>query len=294
MRALVISGGGSKGAFAGGVADYLIREKMIDYDIFTGSSTGSLLAPLLASGDIDRLKSVYTSVTNSDIFSISPFILRNKNGVIYSRINHFNIVRQFILGKKTFGESKALKQLIKRTFTEDHYKLVLQSKRKVVVSVSNFTRNTVEHKYLRDYNYEDYCEWIWISSNFVPFMSLVVKNGQQYADGGFGNFIPIREAIDAGATELDVIVLTPRYTPTLKDTSKNAFDLLISSLDFMLSQIGKDEEYIGLLESMHHGLKIRYFHTPRELTNNSLLFDPTLMKEWWEEGIEHARMIDER
>ena len=27
MRALVISGGGSKGAFAGGVAQYLIEEK---------------------------------------------------------------------------------------------------------------------------------------------------------------------------------------------------------------------------------------------------------------------------
>ena len=27
MKALVISGGGSKGAFAGGVAEYLIKEK---------------------------------------------------------------------------------------------------------------------------------------------------------------------------------------------------------------------------------------------------------------------------
>ena len=30
MRALVISGGGSKGAFAGGVAQYLIQEKNIN------------------------------------------------------------------------------------------------------------------------------------------------------------------------------------------------------------------------------------------------------------------------
>ena len=30
MRALVISGGGSKGAFAGGVAQYLIEEKKHD------------------------------------------------------------------------------------------------------------------------------------------------------------------------------------------------------------------------------------------------------------------------
>lgn len=43
MKALVISGGGSKGAFAGGVAQYLMEEKNIDYDLFLGTSTGSLM-----------------------------------------------------------------------------------------------------------------------------------------------------------------------------------------------------------------------------------------------------------
>ncbi|MDG2443864.1 MAG: patatin-like phospholipase family protein, partial [Flavobacteriaceae bacterium] len=39
-KALVISGGGSKGAFAGGVAEYLLKEKKKTYDIFLGTSTG--------------------------------------------------------------------------------------------------------------------------------------------------------------------------------------------------------------------------------------------------------------
>ena len=42
MRALVISGGGSKGAFAGGVAEYLIKEKGHKYDLFIGTSTSRL------------------------------------------------------------------------------------------------------------------------------------------------------------------------------------------------------------------------------------------------------------
>ena len=41
--ALVISGGGSKGAFAGGIAQYLIEETKQHYDLFLGTSTGSLL-----------------------------------------------------------------------------------------------------------------------------------------------------------------------------------------------------------------------------------------------------------
>lgn len=33
MRAIVISGGGSKGAFAGGVAQYLIERQQRNYDL---------------------------------------------------------------------------------------------------------------------------------------------------------------------------------------------------------------------------------------------------------------------
>jgi predicted patatin/cPLA2 family phospholipase len=48
MKALVVSGGGSKGAFGGGVAQYLIEEEKRDYDLLIGTSTGSLLVPFLA------------------------------------------------------------------------------------------------------------------------------------------------------------------------------------------------------------------------------------------------------
>jgi len=43
MKALVVSGGGSKGAFGGGVAQYLIEEEKKEYDLLIGTSTGSLL-----------------------------------------------------------------------------------------------------------------------------------------------------------------------------------------------------------------------------------------------------------
>jgi predicted acylesterase/phospholipase RssA len=46
MKALVISGGGSKGAFAVGVLKYLFQEKGHEYDIISGTSTGALIAPL--------------------------------------------------------------------------------------------------------------------------------------------------------------------------------------------------------------------------------------------------------
>lgn len=294
-RALVISGGGSKGAFAGGIAEYLIKEKGIDYDIFVGTSTGSLLIPLLALGEIDRLKRVYTSVEQTDIFSNCPFTIIKRNGkIVKTKMNHFHVAWNFLKGKKTFGESKSLRKLIKKTFTEDHFKTLVKSREKVIVTVSNFTRNTVEYKYAKDYSYDDFCDWIWVSCNFVPFMSLVEKNGFEYADGGFGNLVPVQEAIDAGAKEIDVIVLNPRLEITNKPKATNAFNLLTSAIDFMITQIAQDDIYLGLLESRHSNIKTRFIHTPRQLTDNSFIFDPIKMTEWWDEGYHYMAHLSNR
>ena len=50
MRALVISGGGSKGAYAGGVAHYLIRHQHTKYDLFLGSSNRKFTVTTLSIG----------------------------------------------------------------------------------------------------------------------------------------------------------------------------------------------------------------------------------------------------
>jgi len=119
--ALVISGGGSKGAFAGGVAEYLCTQDK-NYSLFVGSSTGSLLVPLLSIGKIDVLKEIYSNVCQKHIFSSSPFIVKKDKLNNYTiKINHLKILMLFLKGSKTFGESKNLYQLIKNGYSaSDH------------------------------------------------------------------------------------------------------------------------------------------------------------------------------
>ena len=81
-KALVISGGGSKGAFAGGVAQYLIDEARQNYDLFMGTSTGSLLVSHLASNKIPAIKHAFTHVTQESIFSNNPFIVKRKGKLL--------------------------------------------------------------------------------------------------------------------------------------------------------------------------------------------------------------------
>lgn len=291
MRALVISGGGSKGAFAGGVAQYLIDEMDYSYDLFVGTSTGSLLISHLALDKVDKIKKVYTSVDQHSIFNSCPFLIKNdKFGGKQIVINHFEVLKNFLKGKKTFGESNNLRKLISKTITEEEFDVLKASNREVVVTVSNLSLNQVEYKSIKDFDYKDFCDWIWISSNFTPFMSLVKKDGCEYADGGFGSMVPIEEAIERGATTVDVIVLETEVTYYNWLPSKNVFSLLTNMHRYMADRIEKQNIRIGKMVATNKDVIINLYYTPTVLTTNSLIFDKSLMTQWWERGFNYAKL----
>lgn len=289
MRALVISGGGSKGAFAGGVAQYLLQDKGYHYDLFVGTSTGSLLIPHLALGNIDKLHSIYTNVNMAKIFDINPFIIKKKQRQNYVTINHINVIRQFLRGKRTFGESRNLQKLIKSSFSVSEFEHLKSLPIDVVVTVTNISRNKPEYKSLKDCSYEEFCDWIWISSNYLPFMSLVKKNGCEYGDGGFSSLIPIAEAINRGATEIDVIILETEIKITKTILGRNPFSLLINLFLFTLDQVGKLDLSNGKLAAKNKNVKLNLYYTPTKLTNNALIFNEKKMKKWWQLGYRYAQ-----
>ncbi|MAU14559.1 MAG: patatin [Muricauda sp.] len=293
MRALVISGGGSKGAFAGGVAQFLIEEARHDYDLFVGTSTGSLLISHLALNKLDKIKNIYSSVNQESIFNNCPFIIKKKYGVETIAINHWNVVKNFIKGKKTFGESENLRKLIRKSITVEEFDQLKESKMDVVVTVSNLSLNQVEYKSINDCTYDEFCDWIWISSNYTPFMSLVKKNGCEYADGGLGTLVPIEEAINRGATEVDVVVLHTEVNHLNRMSSKNPFDLITTIFGFMLDRIENQNIRIGKFVANQKDAIINFYYTPTVLTTNSLIFNKERMTLWWKRGYLYAKNKNE-
>ena len=290
MRGLVISGGGSKGAFAGGVAQYLIEELKYDYGLFVGTSTGSLLLTHLALDKVKKIKKVFTSVNQSSIFSNCPFVIKKERfGSMQISVNHFNVFKNFLRGKKTFGESQNLRKLIAKIITEQEFQDLKSSIIDVVVTVSNLSLNKVEYKSINDFNYNDFCDWIWISCNYTPFMSLVKKGGCEYADGGFGNMVPIEEAIKRGATIVDVIILETEVVYYNRMPSKNVFSLITNMHAFMANRIEKQNIRIGRFTAAHKDVIINLYYTPTVLTTNSLIFDNKLMTQWWQSGYDFAK-----
>ena len=137
MNALVISGGGSKGAFAGGVSEYLIKDCKIEYDLFIGSSTGSLLAPLLASNNFSKAKKVYLNIKEENVFKRSPFVFIKEEGKVLRQYNRFSMMQNLIQEKKSFGHSSPLRDYIFNNFSEKDFNRIGELNKEVIVTVSN-------------------------------------------------------------------------------------------------------------------------------------------------------------
>ena len=285
----MISGGGSKGAFGGGIAQFLIEDRAKDYDIFIGTSTGSLMITHLALGKAEELKEIYSNVDQETIFSICPFRIKKFRGHQVVSINHLNTIRNFMRGSRTFGESHNLKKLIDARITDAYLEQIRAGGKKILVTVSNLTLNQVEFKSLEENSFEDFRDFVWASSNFVPFMSLLTKNSYEYADGGFANMVPIHEAIRQGATEIDAIILETEVPQLNRLPSRNPFDLITHLFNFMQIHIERFNVDIGRLEALNREVKLNLYYTPTVLTTNTLIFDRVKMKKWWNMGYEYAK-----
>lgn len=243
----------------------------------------------LALGKLDELKELYTNVNQKTIFSNNPFKIKKVAGEKVVSIRHLNTIWNFLNGRKTFGESKNLRTLIKNKITKEIYDEIRENNKEVVVTVSNLTANQIEYKSINDCTYDDFCDWIWGSCNYVPFMSLLEKNNCQYADGGFGSLVPIREAILRGATEIDAIILETEVTQFNKLPATNPFSLLFDVFDFMLAHVERHNITIGKLAATNKNIKLNLYYTPTVLTTNSLVFDEKLMRKWWKSGYKYAK-----
>jgi len=103
--ALVISGGGSKGAFAVGAIEVL-RGHDVKFDLVTGTSTGALIAPLVATDEIPLLRHIYSTVRTPDVLTRRP-------GVID------------ILGSDSIYDTSPLWTLINTYITDARYQRIL-------------------------------------------------------------------------------------------------------------------------------------------------------------------------
>jgi predicted patatin/cPLA2 family phospholipase len=283
-RGLVISGGGSKGAFAGGILEYLIKEKQMSWDTLVGTSTGNLLCPLTSLSKIDKLKDVYTNVSNKDIFSINPF---NKKG----SIKILNAVWRIIRGKTSLGEAGKLRKKIEELFTQEEFNETIKNRKDIFSCVTNYTKNTTEFKHQKECDWQSFCDWMLASASVPIGFDLVRKDGCEYLDGGVTVHVPIQKAIDEDCDEIDVIILREENPAPEKWKAKSILNVFMQTIDIMQEKISFDDVEIGKLLSNKETIKLNFYYTPYKLTDNSIFFNKEEMLKWWKEGYDYAKGI---
>ena len=181
-KILVVSGGGARGAWGVGVVTTLTQHSG-SYKAVYGTSTGSLMAPFILLQEYDTLESFYTGVKQSDIFSQNPFKIHydKKDTTVKASLKNFKALKRFVFGKKTFGETKNLKALIKQRVDTNRYLRLLDAcadkKHTLGIAVTNMRTGGMEMKYLdsgyktKERGWDSLCNWIWASANEPLLMS---------------------------------------------------------------------------------------------------------------------------
>lgn len=295
IKALCLSGGGSKGAFVGGMLEYMKLIMGKEYDLYVASSTGSLLQTLVSINDFKSLKEGYTTLSLNDIYTISPFSKRSKVDDI--KMNFFNIIKMIFLKKQpTFGDTANLKKLITRFFPKEKYLESLNKNKNLIACVSNLSKIKTEYyssKELGFDGYDEFCDWTWISCNAVPFTSLV-KRGMEndyYCDGGYLNNMPISKAISEGATIIDAFNTSSEINDfsTKINIGNNPLTLISRLFEmFLIESAKKDIEYAKEM-AKDKDVVLNIYYVPRKLIDNPMFFDSKMMLGWWNEGYEYMK-----
>jgi len=239
-RALVISGGGCKGAFAVGVIKNLAANfPDISFDVLVGTSTGSLISPLAALEELGLLEQLYTTVTTDNIITKGNVLTR-------------------LLGDNSLFDAKPLGDLIKQYYNDDRCNRVFQSNKEVFLATTCLQTgqsvyfSTKDAPILTDYevvklnNPDELRRAVMASACQPVFMPPIeVKKGslpmRQYVDGGVREYAGIQLAIDAGADEIYAILLSPADEGVDEVTYNDAFTILTKTTDIFTTDVGVND-----------------------------------------------------
>ena len=275
MKSVVISGGGAFGAYTVGTLSAL----QPIYQIVAGVSTGSLMAPLVALNEYDRLIEAYTSVSQSDIFTYNPF---RKSG----KLSWTKALFRLISGYTTLGDSTALRKTIDRFLTLQDYERIKAFRRVVTVACQEmrYEPACIEHFSSLSCKFEDFKDYMWASANSPIAMSLLSKNGKEFTDAGVSELLSLCRVIDLGATEIDVFIHRARPEKRIKCATTDVVHNFFRLFTIMRKAIEADDLDQGLLRAQLKGLKVNVCWLPRQLADNSLMFDKKVMLDWVKEG----------
>lgn len=201
-KALVLAGGGTKGAYQAGAIRALCEMGMDDWDIVTGTSVGAMHAALVVQKDYDYLQGIYERLAKEEIFNGTLPLNLSLNELIEERKEIGKTLMQVVRDKGV--DISPLKKNIHDLFDAE----------KFFSSHTDFGCITAREKghagvyVTKDMMHVHPEEWILASCSAYPAFPAAEIDGVSYVDGGYFDNVPVDFALRLGADEAVVIDLS--------------------------------------------------------------------------------------
>jgi NTE family protein len=189
MRALVLSGGGARGAYQIGALRRLLVEERREYEILAGVSVGALNAAFLAHAPMGQIADRFAELEKLWAGLETSRIYRKRPGGEAAGLWSLSIF-----------DSSPLVELVTKTIEPAR---VRASGRKLRVGAVNL--ETGEYRSATETD-PRLGWWVLASSSFPVFFLPIKIDGQLWTDGGVRNVTPLAEAIRLGADRIDVVI----------------------------------------------------------------------------------------
>ncbi|HEY8391695.1 MAG TPA: patatin-like phospholipase family protein [Capillibacterium sp.] len=289
-RALVLSGGGSKGAFEAGAIAYLLTEEKLDFHLFTGTSVGALNAAYLGQARnhqelqelAEDLKNTWLTIKgNQDIYRggiLGTFWRVLFRGALYNPTGLWNLINQKIDRERLFHRRTVVKIMVVSFETG---KLCCVDSR--------------EPKYR-----QDFLAYVLASASMPFFFPAVPIAGEHWYDGGLRDLTPLSAAIKENPDEIIVITTFP-LSPDLEvilppAKPGSALQAVLRTVDILLNEISAND--LQLAQAINKAwwrypgkrpIPIRIIVPTKPLPGNALDFDPQKIRANFLAGYEAAQ-----
>ena len=265
-RILVLSGGGSYGAFEAGIVANLIENNKGSWDFITGVSAGSLNASYLSTIDkdsekdnIDRIKSFWFEIKNEDVFKDEFFL----NGLSMYNSNKFknkiqNVFKELSPKRPVLIGSTSLSKCKSQTFSND---------------------DIIEHGFT-----EPIMCSVSIPIVFQPYSFL----NDMFIDGGFTSNILFNEAVNYAIKnypgediQIDVIVCGRQ----IKEEDVNKDNINLTKLLEKIANIAVQQvEYSEIINKVDVPIYINVVLYERKNETDISFLDFDKSEELWNQG----------
>ena len=201
-RALVLAGGGSRGAYQLGVWQAL-RELQVDFQIVTGTSVGALNGAMMVQGDYDKAKALWENLVTSDVVNAEFSGLTPD----YADPDwQTNVWGAFIKKAMQDGglDFSPLEDLMKKYASEE----------RIRASDIDYGIVTVEYPSMKPEELTrseipegSLCDYIVASAACFPAFKVKEIGELKYIDGGYQDNMPVNLALRMGADEVVAVDL---------------------------------------------------------------------------------------